>query len=144
MDIKKGRRKQFDIEFVVVDENNINEVAEWCGGVVSGEGRDQFIRLIDKGAMNTMQTKAFVGDVVVQHMELRTFKKFTRKTFNKSYEEIVAHGDNRDAVTGKYVTEEYAGEHPETTVKETDIRAAQAQHARKTETVELPRDADPS
>lgn len=134
MDIKKGRRKSFDIEYVYVTEENIKEIAEWCGGIVGGEGKDVFIKIIDKGAINTMQTKAFLGDIIVHHLDMKSFKKFGRKSFNKSYEEVVASGvkereDDRSSVTGQYVTEKFAHENPDTT-----------EH----ETTELPRDADPS
>lgn len=133
MDIKHGRRKSFDIEFVEVTEDNIQEVADWCCGVIGGEGKDRFIKIIDKGAINPMQTKAFIDDLVVHHLELRTFKKFGRKSFSKSYEEIVAEGrkaqeHDRSAESGQYVSHEEAVADPEHTVHETD----------------LPRDADPS
>lgn len=121
MNIKKGRRKAFDIEFVEVTEGNIKEVAEWSGHVVEGEGKDQFIRLNDKAAMNTRQTKAFIGDIVVRSLDTKSFKSFGKKSFAKSFDEIVAHGEklDRDAITGQFVTEKYAEEHPDTTVTET-------------------------
>lgn len=129
MDIKKGRRKSFDIEYVIVTEDNLSEVAEWSGGIKSGEGKDAFIRLTDKGAINQVQTKAFIGDVVVHHMELNTYKKFGRKAFNKSYEETTEHVIGRDSSTGQYISQATAAANPETTT---------------VEHVELPRDADPS
>lgn len=119
MDIKNGRRKTFDIEYVTVTEENIDEVATWCGGTISGEGKDRFIKISDKGAINQMQTKAFLGDVVVRHMELNTFKKFGQKAFGKSYEEIEVVEHSRDAISGEYVSDEEAAANPETTVTET-------------------------
>jgi hypothetical protein len=127
--IKKGRRKSFDIKYVEVTEQNLAAAAEWCGGTVAGSGKERYIKIVDKGAINQMQTKAFIGDVIVKHEDLGTFKKFGQKAFTKSYEEIVSLSHSRDAGTGKYVSEKYAEEHPDTTVKEQG---------------DLPRDADPS
>lgn len=138
MDIQQGRRKSFNIEYVVVTEDNLKEVALWCGGVVGGEDKDRFVKIVDKGAINQMQTKAFIGDIVVHHQDLDTFKKFGRKAFGKSYEEIDTEVVHRDATDGQYVSEEYAGEHPSTTVRETE------EVSRPVGTTELPRDADPS
>lgn len=126
MEIKQGRRKSFDIEFVLVTENNLDEVAGWATGVVGGHGRDRFIRLDDKGAQNPLQKKAFIGDFIVHHKGLATFKKFSRKAFNASYEETEERDLNRSSVSGQFVSHEEVAAHPETTV---------------TETVELPRDA---
>lgn len=126
MDIKHGRRRSFDIEYVIVDEENIDKVADWCGGTVGGEGKDRFVKILDKGAINQMQTKAFLGDIVVRHMELNSFKKFGQKAFSKSYEEIETVELSRSAETGLFVSEEDAKAHPETTV---------------TEHAEIPRDA---
>lgn len=139
MDIKKGRRKSFDIEFVTVTEDNLREVADWCAGVIGGEDKDRFVKIVDKGAINQIQTKAFIGDIVVHHKELGTFKKFGRKAFGKSYDQVETEVAHRDATDGHYVSEEYAGEHPKTTVRE------QTTVSRPIESVtELPRDADPS
>lgn len=137
MEIKKARRKSFDVDYVEVTEDNIREVATWCLGKVGGSGRDRFIRLNDKNAINVRQNKAFIGDFV---LESETgFKSYSRKAFHKSfqtYEIPVSHEAHRSAETGKFVTEEYAQEHPSTTVRE-----QQEQHARKVEDVELPNDA---
>lgn len=127
MDIKHGRRKSFDIEYVIVTEENINEVATWCNGTVGGEGKDRFVKILDKGAINQMQTKAFLGDVVVRHVELNTFKKFGQKAFSKSYDQVEIVELSRSSVSGLFVSEEDAKAHPETTV---------------TEHAEIPRDAD--
>lgn len=144
MDIQHGRRKSFDIEYVVVTEENIEDVAKWCKGVVGAEKpkdpKDpnekpiRFIRTVDKNAMNTRQTKAFVNDLIVKHLELNSFKSFSQKSFDKSYEGVtIAHVD-RDATTGEFVSEAFAKENPSTTVHET-VTLTNA---------ELPHDADPS
>lgn len=91
MDIKQGRRKSFDIEFIEVTSDNLDEVAAWCNGTANGtdEDRSTFIKLHDKNAINTRQTKAFVGDIVVHSKELGSFKSFGKKAFNKAFEEVV-------------------------------------------------------
>lgn len=127
-----GRRKTFDIEYVIVDEDNIEEIAAWCGGTIGGEGKDRFIRIFDKNALNTRQTKAFFGDYVVHSKDTKTFKSFGRKAFNKTFvplEATVTKELDRSAETGKFVSHETAAANPETTVHETVV---------------LPRDADPS
>lgn len=129
--IHKGRRKTFDIEYIDVTEENMRDVADWCDGVVGKEDEDgpSYIRVPDENAMNTRQKKAYVGDVVVRHLELNTFKCFSKKAFDKSYESVVIRHIARDSATGEIITETEAKENPsETTI----------------ESVELPRDADPS
>jgi hypothetical protein len=86
LDIKTGKRKSFGIKFVEVSAENIDEVATWCNGAVGGEGNDRFIRIVDKNAINTRQTKAFFGDFMVLSMDTNTFKCFGRKAFHKAFE----------------------------------------------------------
>jgi hypothetical protein len=128
LDIREGRRKPFPIRYVVVTEQNIKDVALWSNGVVGGSGRAVFIRLLDKAAINTQQTKAFVGDVIVEagELEKKTYKKFTRKAFNKTFEKIQTQVIHKDATDGKFVSPEEAEANPAGTFSEV---------------VELPRDA---
>lgn len=126
MEIKQGRRKTFDIEYVLVTENNLSEVAAWAKTQVGGRGKDRFVKLDDKGAQSPLQKKAFIGDFVVRHKELNTFKKFSRKAFNSSYEEMEEREVSRSSESGQYVSHEEVVSNPGTTV---------------TETVKIPRDA---
>lgn len=124
MDIKYGRKKSFDVEFVEVTEDNIDEAAAWAHGKVKGEGRDRFIKIYDKNAINVRQTQAYFGDFLVRSVGLNTFKVFNPKVFARSFEESteVAHSEHevaRDASTGQFVTDKYAEENPDTTVHET-------------------------
>lgn len=153
MEIKQGRRKSFDIEFALVTENNLQDVATWSRGVVGGKGRDRFVRLDDKGAQNPLQKKAFIGDFIVHHLELDTFKKFSRKAFNASYEETEERQLDRSSETGQFVSHEEAVANPSETVTETvEVRTSAEQKADEVPGVaymhpsntELPRDADPS
>lgn len=124
MDIKNARRKTFDVEYVVVTQENLSEVEAWCEGTVGGEGEDSFIKLNDKNAMNARQTKAFIGDYVLKYGA--SFKSFGKKAFYKSFEDVVASGENvahsnkiaRSAKSGQFVTPDEAVRNPDTTVIE--------------------------
>lgn len=126
--IEHGQRKTFPIEYVVVTDENIEAAAKWSGGNVgeetvpadgdTPEKKISFVRVNDQNAMNTRQKKAYVGDVIVHHLELKSFKAFGVKSFNKSYDAIDIRELNRDATTGEIVTHAFAVENPETTVTE--------------------------
>ncbi len=147
LNIKDGRRKAFAIKYVEVTEENFRAVADWCGGVAGGEGKDRFVRVIDKNAMNQRQTKAFLGDFMLWSEETRSYKAFSRKSFNKAFERLEHVEHDRSSVTGKYVSEAEAEAHPETTVHETDeavIVTPDGVDPKSLGMTELPRDADPS
>jgi hypothetical protein len=120
MDTKKARKKSFDVDYVEVTEANIEEVAVWCGGRVIGSDKDRYIK----------------------------------KNFWRTFEEIVASGQKvshaRDAGSGEYVSDEYAEEHPDTTVIETDTSGSEtsvveASDAGSDEQVDAPQDGvDPA
>lgn len=123
MDIKSARRKSFDVTYVVVTEENIEEVAAWCNGEIGGEGQERFVKVTDKNAISTRQAKAFVDDYVLKMSDTGTsFKAFTEKAFKKSYEPIVGRGEHktvaRSAKTGEFVSHEEAEANPDTTVVE--------------------------
>lgn len=122
MDIHRASRKSFDVEFVEVTEENISEVADWCGGRVIGEGRERHVRISDKNAIHTRQTKAFVGDKVVLHTEKKTFKAFGRRAFDNTFavkgETPEDREVDRSAVTGQFVSHDVAEANPDTTVHE--------------------------
>jgi hypothetical protein len=154
MDTKKARKKSFDVDYVEVTEANIEEVAVWCGGRVIGSDKDRYIKIIDKGALNERQTKAYLGDFVVHHARANTYRTFNKKNFWRTFEEIVASGQKvshaRDAGSGEYVSDEYAEEHPDTTVIETDTSGSEtsvveASDAGSDEQVDAPQDGvDPA
>ena len=127
METKAARRRTFDVEYVIVSEENIEEVADWSKGTIGGEGVDGYIRLQDKNAINQRQTKAFVGDYVVKYG--KSFKSFTDSAFEKAFEEIPEVEDTvrrpvikvkhaRSAKTGKFVSAKEAESNPDTTVIE--------------------------
>ena len=85
MEIKKARRKTFEVSYVKVTAENMQEVAEWCGGsIVTPDEGGKYIHVTDKGVMNARQKKAFVGDLVLKNGN--QFKSFTKSSFKKSFE----------------------------------------------------------
>lgn len=137
LETTKYVRKQFPVDAVRVTAENMYEVAAWCHGDVdvektpargsSPEREDKFVKVRVNRPLTPRQTQAFIGDWVLYAGT--GFKVYTDKAFNKSFElkdagTTMQHTDHpgektyRDAVTGEYVTEEYAQAHPDTTVSE--------------------------
>lgn len=119
MDIKNARRRSFDVTYVVVTEDNIEEVAAWCNGEIGTEGTERYVKINDKNAISTRQAKAFPGGYILKMSETGTsFKAFTEKAFHKSFEPIAEVKVSRSAKTGKFVSHEEAVANPDTTVTE--------------------------
>lgn len=130
LNIEHGRRKTFDVEFAPVTEENIEQVAAWSGGTVTGEGKDRAVQLFDKDErVVARQLLAGIGDVVVHRPSLGTFRSFAKRTFRKNFERLQSQGVDRSSETGQFVSHQEAAENPATTVHEN---------------VDIPRDADPS
>lgn len=144
MEIKSARRKSFDVTYVVVTEENIEEVAAWCNGEVGGEGKERFVKVTDKNAISTRQAKAFVDDYVLKMSETgSSFKAFTEKAFKKSYDTIEASGQKiqkvaRSAKDGQFVSQAEAKANPDTTVTEAILISGPADFDGDTVVVVLP------
>lgn len=149
LNIQNARRKTFDVTYVEVTADNMEEVASWSGGKLKTEEKPPYIQLSDKNALNSRQNKAFVGDLVVYHDELNSYKSFGQKAFERSFEEgvtvVTHHSVARDAGSGEFVSPAYAAENPDTTVNEdvTIKHQGVAFDPDKTQ-LDLPHDADPS
>lgn len=143
MKIESARRKTFDVEFVEITPENLDEVAEWCGGKVLGTDQKRSITVPDRNAKNVHQTEAYPGDRVVYHNDTRTYKKFGKKAFEKTFEIVREQLVHKSAVDGKFVTAEDAADNPDTTIAQTvDIPVALDGVDPKTlGTTDLPRDA---
>lgn len=76
-------RRPFYVEVVEVTEGNFDAVAEWVDGVVGREHGKDFIRVQVHNAQNDRQTKAFVGDFILQGKA--GFKVFTKSAFETSF-----------------------------------------------------------
>jgi hypothetical protein len=86
-------RKPFDVEAVELSPDNIDEVAQWCGGEVRTsdlskqgglEGYQQYIKVPVKRPLNDRQTRAYYGDWVVAAGG--SFKVYTPKAFISSFQ----------------------------------------------------------
>lgn len=84
-------RKAFAVEAVEVTRDNVEEVAEWCGGEVKtspgkgGRRQQQFVKVPVKNPLNDRQTRAYPGDWVLSAGA--GFKVYTQKAFSASFEE---------------------------------------------------------
>lgn len=85
-------RKPFYVTGVQVTEENIHEVAEWCGGLVreNGEGKP-FIKVHTTKAMYDRQTRAIPGDWVLKAGN--SWKVYTNKAFKEVFEEETKRND---------------------------------------------------
>lgn len=88
METSKYVRKSFDVEAVRVTEENIDEVAQWCGGTIEAPHalsleEAKHIKVRVRYPINERQTKAFVGDWVLNSG--RGFKVYTDNAFNKQF-----------------------------------------------------------
>lgn len=99
MNTQKFVRKPFEVEAAQVTAENLEEVAAWCRGTVNTDGPggtepgDAYVKVTVARALNERQTKAFVGDWVLQAGN--GFKVYTSKAFNKSFEPSL--GERKDA-----------------------------------------------
>lgn len=142
--IEKYTRKPFPVDAVQVTEDNLSEVALWCGGdihtstktlrddqgVETGKIKLPYIKVDVHRPLNDRQTKAFVGDWVLKSES--GFKVYTLKAFDGSFEKKVGvagtevGGLSTDAAAVAAATErtddepqvedDHAGNFPEPTV----------------------------
>jgi len=118
MDIKTAHRKIFEVEYVEVTADNIDEVAAWVGSTIGGEGETRHIPISDKTAFSTRQRKAFIGDFVTHYVPTGSFKSFTRTAFINAFDTDIERIVHRDAGDGRFVTEAQAEADPDGTVTE--------------------------
>ena len=100
LNIETYTRKAFPVKGVQVTEENIEEVAKWCGGEVrtsvttvlseDGSPKGKLERPIIKVSvvhpLNDRQTKAFLGDWVLESDY--GFKVYSQRAFNNSFEKF--------------------------------------------------------
>lgn len=92
----KYMRKPFVIDAVQVTEDNVHEVALWCGGSVMetipeiaeklGKPAQTFIKVPVSNAINERQTQARPTDWVMRAN--KGFKVYTNQAFNKCFESV--------------------------------------------------------
>lgn len=88
--IKSYVRKPFFVDAVQVTEENLNDVAVWCGGKLislqkEGVPPRKFVKVKVKRPLNSRQTHAFVGDWVLSAGT--GFKVYTDEAFHKNFEQ---------------------------------------------------------
>lgn len=82
----KYARRPFYVDVVEVTEENMTEVAEWCGGKVRDDKDEPFIKVRVRRPLHDRQTMAFVGDMVLKAGT--GFKVYTAEAFEKNFEEL--------------------------------------------------------
>lgn len=88
LEIKQYVRKPFHVEGVEVTEENMHEVAQWCGGDVQPTAQEpatRFVKVRVNGRPTERQTKAFAGDWVLKAQG--GFKVYTPGAFEKSFDQ---------------------------------------------------------
>lgn len=86
MQTTKYQSKSILVNEVTVTEDNMEEVAEWCEGTVS-EDRS-YIEVPVHNPVNKKQRWARVGDHVLHEPVRDTFKVYTPKAFENSFERV--------------------------------------------------------
>lgn len=91
---KQYMKKPLYVEAVRITRRNFSEVAKWCGGHIQTERADapqnagkKYIKIDAHNPINARQTKAFVGDWVLQTE--RGFKIYTHTSFTSSFDEVL-------------------------------------------------------
>lgn len=85
-------RRAFPVKAVEVTDDNIYDVAKWCGGEIRtsripNQKAQKFIKVEVRNPLNDRQTRAFPGDWVLFAEE--QFKVYTPKAFEMSFEKQV-------------------------------------------------------
>lgn len=92
MEIRKFARNPFEVEAVKVTDENMQEVAEWCGGDVrratprSGSDVKAYVKVPAHNPLNEKQKRAFEGDWVLRSPA--GFKVYTDHAMVKSFSEL--------------------------------------------------------
>jgi hypothetical protein len=88
LNIQKYQRKPFTIDAIQVTVDNMQEVAEWCGGEIIIEKQGgrlvQYIKVDVPHAISERQKKAFVQDWVLKTGE--SIKCYSSRAFPKNFE----------------------------------------------------------
>ena len=127
MQVKQFVRRPFTVDAVQVTEENMEDVAKWCGGDVrtlkakidgdEHEVGSKFIKVRVYRPMGERQTMAFVDDWVLYAG--KGYKVYTDPAFTKTFEEVKEKQEHdRSAITGQFVTAKDALASPETTIHE--------------------------
>jgi hypothetical protein len=82
-------RKPFVVEGIRVTEENLSDIADWCGGEVrtstTMSENKRYVKVRVHHPLSDRQTKAYVGDWVL--FSGNGYKVYTDAAFQKSFEE---------------------------------------------------------
>lgn len=81
MEIKKYTPVPKEVEAVLINKNNIEEAAKWCGGTVT----DSEVRYISVNGL--FRGKAYIGDFLVKDAN-GNFRVYMQKQFLANHEEV--------------------------------------------------------
>jgi hypothetical protein len=88
LNIQKYQRKPFTIDAIQITVDNMQEVAEWCGGEIILEKHGgrlvQYIKVDVAHAISERQKKAFVEDWVLKAGT--GFKCYSKRAFPNNFE----------------------------------------------------------
>lgn len=111
MDIQKFDRRPLSVEGVQVTNENITEVALWCGGEILADAHGRpYIHVDVKHPIGERQTKAFIRDWVLSSSN--GFKVFTEKALPKSFIRVDEEPENVLVTSNVFVTKEQLEETP--------------------------------
>lgn len=88
---EKYTRKPFEIEAIRVTEDNMEDVAQWCGGEIhKTEVGKRYIKVDVIRPLTEKQTKAFAGDWVLKNESGKNgFKVYQHKAFINCFQKIL-------------------------------------------------------
>jgi hypothetical protein len=84
LEISKFMHKPVFVEAVQVTAENMEAIADWCGGAIQKSGENVFIKANVPGAKSNRHTKAFAGDWVLKTDH--GVKIYTPKAFEFSFQ----------------------------------------------------------
>lgn len=92
-----AKRKAFYVMAIRVTAENFDKVAVWC----EGKATTTYIEVVVPGAKTKRQTKAYVGDWILQGTS--GFKVYTDKAYHKAFDEVSEEvcGRNTGTADGK-------------------------------------------
>ena len=83
--IRQYVRKSFLVDAIRVTPDNLEAVAEWCGGTIQERMAVSYIKVQVANPINDRQTEAFPGDWVLYAG--KGFKVYKDAPFRKSFDE---------------------------------------------------------
>lgn len=86
LEIKRYMRNPFYVEAVQVADDNMEKIADWCGGRIKDDERQskKYVRVWVTQVVKERQTKAFAGDWVVK-LKDGGYKIYTDGSFERSF-----------------------------------------------------------